>query len=245
MQPRIDPFIYKEAREPFTVMRTEENYIPTYTGLKFWPLNPRVQDICIEDIAHSLSLECRFTGHTYCHYSVADHSLRVSSLAESLVMLQPGPLTLRIEAAREAALWGLLHDASEAYLKDLPSPVKHAPGIGVLYKQYERNLMDAIALRFDLAPHEPSVVKDADRILLATEARDLITLDGDGKEHGRWSQATPLPETIFPLDAQHAEVKFLRRFEKLTAALERERVITPEIHCDIAAWDAMTDCANS
>lgn len=225
MQAKIDPFIQK-APEPFTVMRTETNFIRTYTGLKFWPLNPRGQDICIEDIAHALSLACRFSGHTYCHYSVADHSLRVSKLVEQMVMAQPGPLTLRTEAAREAALWGLLHDGSEAYLCDVPSPIKRAPGIGILYKQYERNLMDIIALRFNLSPHEPSVVKDADRILLATEMRDLMSVDESNLME--WQAQPPCsPDAIFPMDAQRAEMEFINRFEALTAALDHHHMLTP------------------
>lgn len=211
------------AHDPFTVMRTEENFIRTYTGKKFWPLNPRVEDIDIVDIAHALSLVCRFTGHTYCFYSVADHSLRVSKLAEQIVMAQGGPLTIRTEAAREAALWGLMHDASEAYLCDVPSPLKRAPGIGGLYKGFERNLMDMIALRFDLSPHEPSVVKDADRVLLNTEMRDLMGVEVDALPE--WQCGTTCNrDAIFPLDGQHAEVEFLRRFEALTTARNVERM---------------------
>lgn len=212
-------FVYQDSPEPFTVMRTEENFIRTFTGLKFWPLNPIAKDICIEDIAHALSLVCRFTGHTYCFYSVADHSLRVSRLVDQIVMAQPGSLTVRIEAAREAALWGLMHDASEAYLCDVPSPIKRAPGIGMLYKGYERNLMEAIALRFDLSPYEPSVVKDADRILLNTEMRDLMGVHVDALPEWQCGNTCD-HEAIFPLDAQHAEVEFLRRYHALTTAIK-------------------------
>lgn len=68
------------------VMRTQENFIRTFTGRRFWPLDPRIEDIDIQDIAHSLSLVCRWTGHTYCFYSVAEHSLRVSLLAQQLIL---------------------------------------------------------------------------------------------------------------------------------------------------------------
>lgn len=204
------------------VMRTEDTFIRTYTGRKFWPLDPKPEEVAVEDVAHALSLICRFTGHTYCFYSVADHSLRVSHLAEQLALADwrklVGKATGEHSWARKVALWGLLHDASEAYLCDLPSPIKRAPGIGQIYKGFEARLMESIAVHFDLTPHEPALVKDADRILLNTEMRDLMTdcIPYEGYD--------PLPETIYPMDAQHAEVEFMRRFEALTKAIEAERI---------------------
>ena len=204
--------------------RTEDTFIRTYTGAKFWPLNPRADEVAIEDIAHSLSLVCRFTGHTYCFYSVAEHSLRVSKLAEQLILAQnKSRNAVVITSAREVALWGLLHDASEAYLCDVPSPIKRAPGLGQLYKGFERNLMEVIAERFDLMPHEPAVVKDADRILLKTEMRDLMDAKEGFSLDWDYADYLPLPETIFPIDPQQAEVEFIRRFEALTMALKAER----------------------
>lgn len=78
-------------------------WILTSTGRQFWPLQPRADEICIEDIAHHLSMQCRFTGATRFHYSVAQHSVLVSQLAPD----------------GENPLWGLLHDAAEAYLVDV------------------------------------------------------------------------------------------------------------------------------
>jgi hypothetical protein len=196
--------------------RSHDTSIRTFTGRSFWPLDPRPEEVDIEDIAHALSLICRFTGHTYCFYSVADHSLRVSRLAEQMTMAEPGAPALRAKAARQMALWGLLHDASEAYLCDVPSPLKRAPGFGGLYRRHESTLMDAIKARFNLPPHEPAVVKHADRTLLNTEARDLM--DVPVTDLDQWQCGyEPLPEPIFPLDPQRAEAEFLRRFRELTA----------------------------
>jgi hypothetical protein len=81
----------------------------TFTGRQFWPCDPRPEDVCLEDIAHHLALMCRFGGACRVFYSVAEHSVRVAELVWD-----------RTNGDREAALAGLLHDASEAYLVDIP-----------------------------------------------------------------------------------------------------------------------------
>jgi hypothetical protein len=213
----VIPFTFKEAS--VRVPRTENTFIRTYTGRRFWPLDPRADEIFIEDVAHHLANECRFTGATYCHYSVAEHSVRVSKLAEQLILKQNKTRGAAvITSAREVALWGLLHDASEAYLKDLPRPVKYAPGLGEIYRQIEQMITDEVIVCFDLMPHEPHVVKQADDILCATEKRDLMT---NCTYH---PDAVVLPETIYPWDACRAEVEFLRRYEALTMARNAERI---------------------
>jgi hypothetical protein len=86
--------------------------ITTYSGISFDPLNPDPAQVRIYDIAHHLSNTCRFAGATSKFYSVAQHSLLVCAL-------------LPLDAGPWAHLLGLLHDAAEAYLTDLPTPVKH------------------------------------------------------------------------------------------------------------------------
>src|SRR4051794_15527189 len=85
-------------------------WITTFSRRQFWPLDPHSDEIHIEDIAHSLSQQCRFGGHSRSFYSVAQHSCLVSALCKA-----------------NDALWGLLHDASEAYLGDIPRPLKSLP----------------------------------------------------------------------------------------------------------------------
>src|ERR1019366_6268112 len=80
--------------------------IRTYTGILFDFEEPEASPIRIEDIAHALSLLCRFAGHCKEFYSVAEHSVRVS-----------------YACPEEHALWGLMHDASEAYCVDVPRPL--------------------------------------------------------------------------------------------------------------------------
>ena len=85
------------------------DWIQTFTGRAFYVLDPRPEDVDIEDIAHALSMQCRFAGHCREFYSVAQHSVTASWLVPP-----------------EDALWGLLHDAAEAYVVDLPRPIKRA-----------------------------------------------------------------------------------------------------------------------
>lgn len=167
------------------------DWIQTYSGTKFWPLDPRPEEVDILDIAHALSLICRFTGHVRTFYSVADHSLRVSKIL---------PARLR--------LWGLLHDASEAYLSDLSRPVKRSVTIGVPYKAAEKALMSVIAVRFSLQWPEPPEVNNADEVLLMTERRDLLC-----NQVEPWQQKSePLKERIRPLNPMDAEDRFLNEF---------------------------------
>jgi uncharacterized protein len=223
----VIPFVYPEAT--VRVPRSEDTFIRTYTGRRFWPLDPRAEEIFIEDIAHHLANECRFTGATYCHYSVAEHSVRVSKLAEQLILKQNRTRGARvITSAREIALWGLLHDASEAYLKDIASPVKRAPGLGELYRAIEKQLMGEVIARFDLMPHEPAVVKEADNILFATEMRDLMDVVEGTEDQWHCAGFARLPERIYPMDAQRAEVEFLRRFEALNMARNVDRIVKGE-----------------
>jgi len=153
------------------------DWIQTFTGIAFYPLDPRVEDIDILDIAHALSNMCRFTGHTKVFYSVAEHSCRVAEILP-----------------RELKLWGLLHDASEAYLVDLPRPLKRHTSLGSIYRSIEDTLMLTICNKFGLPPQMPKEVSIADDTLLATEARDLL-----GPRPIPWkNEVIPLCGTIHP-----------------------------------------------
>ena len=179
-------------------MERKGDWMQTYTGRQFWPLDPRASEVDIRDIAHSLALQCRFAGHCSTFYSVAEHSYRV---AQYLVgQGQPAG----------SCLIGLLHDASEAYLVDVPRPIKaHLKE----YVAFEDAVMDAIFERFDLrwSVGEYKIVKHADNVLLATEARDLMATPPVPWE----TMPDPLPGVIRPVGWREAEQDFLRMFEWL------------------------------
>ena len=170
-------------------------WIRTYSGGKFYVLDPRAQDIRIKDIAHSLSLICRFTGHVKSFYSVAQHSVEVSTICDPA-----------------DALWGLLHDATEAYIGDLNRPLKHTPEM-VRFRTTEKHIMLTIAEHFGLPAREPDSVKRADSQLVVTEARDLLS--GGTRDWEGFDDVDPLPGRIIPQSPRTAEKIFLARFKEL------------------------------
>lgn len=193
-------------------MTTERlgEWMQTYSGARVFVRAPRKEDIKITDIAHHLSLACRFGGAVTRFYSVAEHAVRVSRIIEEL------------KGTAEEIFWGLNHDDSEAYLGDVVWPLKQAPemhGYRVLEIMWMTAICDALAM-----PHEqPAIVKHADLVMLATEKRDL--LKGDAKEIGREVEAAraelgdwhtdhlmPHPQRITPWSPEDAEHAFLDRY---------------------------------
>jgi len=134
-------------------MERKGDWCQTYLGKKFYPLDPRPEDFYIEDIAHALSNLCRFGGHSSEFYTVAQHSVIISDLCSP-----------------QNALWGLLHDGMEAYLVDIPRPVKRClPD----YIECEQLVMENMAKAFNLPMPMPKEVKNLDTYLLTVE-RDLL-----------------------------------------------------------------------
>ena len=130
------------------------DWMQTYSGKKFWPLDPRADEIDIEDIAHALSMLCRYGGHSHKFYSVAEHCCHIHDALPD-----------------EFKAWGLLNDDSEDYTVDVPRPIKpHLPG----YKEIERRVMQAVCESFGLDDGEPWIVKEYDRRILGDEQRQIM-----------------------------------------------------------------------
>ena len=151
---------------------------------------PEAQDVDIHDIANGLSLLCRFTGQLSEFYSVAQHSVIVSD-----------------HCPRRYALWGLLHDASEAYLGDVNSPLKSVlPEYAVIEKRHTQAICEA----FGLPNKEPKEVWVADKEVYLAEERDLrdrvVTREG----------MTAYRNKIVPCSPGVAKAMFLARFDELT-----------------------------
>jgi hypothetical protein len=132
-------------------------FMRLHSGRKFWVTDPRPEDIFLVDIAHALACQNRFAGHTYAPYSVAQHSVHVSEMCDPA-----------------DAIEGLFHDASEAYVVDIPRPLKCSAGMKG-YKPIEVAVDKAIRQRFDLKLEMPSSVKRADELIVQIEMRDLMS----------------------------------------------------------------------
>lgn len=187
-------------------MKIDGPTIQLRSGRYVEPLNLDPSDVTIEDVAHSLSNQCRFSGHTSSFYSVAQHSVLVAGSCAST------------GCDVETILWALLHDASEAYLVDLPRPIKHAPGIGSFYRKAEVNAMNAVVVAFDLRGFEmPPEVHAADVAVLAAERRDLMP-----KGDETWAvldgvRPYPSVRPIVPWSPESARALFLRQYASLNS----------------------------
>lgn len=144
------------------------DWIQTYTGKQFWPMDPRPGDFDFRDIAHHLSNICRFTGAVDEFYSVAQHSVLVAHRASSLAATRGNDAHVCV-----VSRWALVHDASEAYILDMSRPLKALPEMAP-YRSAEKAIMQALCIRLGLTEEMPWEVKQADMELCYTEARDLL-----------------------------------------------------------------------
>lgn len=179
------------------------DWICLHSGRKFWPLCPHPEHVDIEDIAHALSMKCRFTGHTREFYSVAQHSWFVSTYIEVTGVAPEIRSWLRLAA--------LLHDATEAYLPDVARPVK--PDLRG-FKEVEARVAEAVRQRFGIPLEEwtSPAIHTADMRMLRTEQRDLMPPRHEDE---------PRPEEPFPFAVAsaapaRARDAFLARFRTLT-----------------------------
>lgn len=190
-----ESFMEKQKEEVADCYTAEGDgpWIITYSGIKMHLAKPIEDEILIQDIAHALSQLCRFVGHTRKFYSVAEHSIHVSEACSD-----------------ENALWGLLHDASEAYTNDMSGPMKsYMPE----FKVAEDKIQKTIADRFGLPWPMPQEVKDMDIAMLATEATQLMP------RSEFWvpdlSQEPLNVRVKVPMTSEQAKQKFLERATKL------------------------------
>jgi len=176
------------------------DYIQTFTGRAFYPLDPRIEDVDIRDIAHALSNLCRFNGHSKRFYSVAEHS---SNMARTL---------RRRGASLEDQRLALLHDAAEAYLLDIPRPLKRL-SIMAPYIEAELRIEATIAAALGLRTIAKSpLVEEYDTRILVDEAEALMRVDiiPWHLQHGKG-----LGVTIWALNAIQAEQQWITDAKKL------------------------------
>lgn len=173
-------------------------FMHTWSGQKFFPLDPRPDEINIGDIAHALANQCRFNGHTTKFYSVAEHVWHCSYLVPP-----------------EFALEALLHDAAEAYVGDIIRPLKLIPDIKAVYGPIEEAVERAVAERFDLVYPWPEWVKKADEMMVTAEMDQIIKSEHKGHLH---DSSVIAKREVLCLGPFLAEQTFLDRFWELNGA---------------------------
>lgn len=173
--------------------------LQTYTGRLVHPMRLTVDDVDIADIAHALSMLCRFGGHAKQFYSVAQHSVLASRLVPEA-----------------DALWALLHDASEAYLVDVPTPLKRLAAMSG-YRAVEAQVQLTVCHAFGL-PHEmPETVHAVDGALVLAEAAVLLAAGAGPDFDEIRRRVEPATARIVPVPPDVAERAFLKRFAQLKA----------------------------
>jgi 5'-deoxynucleotidase YfbR-like HD superfamily hydrolase len=176
-------------------------YLQTVSGRRVNPFDPDPSQLDAGDIARALGNVCRFGGHARTFYSVAQHSVIVSELVEQ----RGGDV--------EDAFAALMHDATEAYLGDMPHPIKHRSPLGAAFKAAEEHLERAISERFRIKPDVPEI-KRVDRALLATERR---TFSGENWHWPELDGVDPLDLEITAWSPDEAARAFAARFAELDA----------------------------
>jgi hypothetical protein len=175
-------------------------WFDTHSRIRFYPLQPKPEEILIEDIAHALARLCRWGGHSDGFYSVAQHSCFVAQLLETHFFTP------------EVCFAGLMHDAAEAYFIDLPRPLKRQRGFVENYAIAEEALLEMICEKFGVIYPLPLNVKACDDDLLHYEACHLFN------PPLTWARNVPLQLPIMlPWTPAEAEYAFLRRFVELKA----------------------------
>lgn len=203
------------ARAPFP-----DDAILTWSGNLVRPFALDPGRLTIVDVAAGLSRIARFGGHCQPWYSVAEHSLLVSEL------MRPH--------GRVGMLLGLLHDAAEAYIGDVPTPLKRhlwvctdpgGPARAWAFEAAERHLLGRI-LEAVVSPVD-IVRMDTDVLVAAVRAADLVALATERRDLMPRGEAWPVLEGVAPaarlegspLLVEEAQVAFLQRFELLTFGL--------------------------
>lgn len=165
------------------------DWIQTYTGKRFYILDPRTEDVCIEDIAHSLSLQCRYLGHAKFHYSIAQHCVLLVAAA------------WRRGYSAEECFRLLMHDAGEAYYGDWPRPIKNSiPGIQEAMDAVDKVIQE----KYNIPPDE-DWLKTLDSNIVVDEKKALMAEKNGWVYIGK----EPFGADIKKMEPEQAEVMFL------------------------------------
>lgn len=177
------------------VTNRKGDWMQTASGKQYWPLDPRAEEVDPVDIAHHLSLLCRYCGASSRHYSVAEHTLGVLRVGQLEAERRLTGIS-RFGIAVSIAL--LLHDAAEAYCHDLIRPIKRCvEGYSDIEAANHQAILNRFHWRtFDLSCHD-DLVKQADNAMLLAEQSMLMR---------------PAPANWAPVDVPEAMIEDAKRY---------------------------------
>lgn len=180
------------------------DWIQTFSGREFYPMDPRPEDIDIIDIAHQLAMTCRYGGAVKRFYSVAEHSVLLACYVERM---KP--------ERKDLALQALLHDAAEAYICDIPRPLKRSVQMAG-YVEAEMAIEEAIEAAFNLpypGKGPDPWLHDIDTRIMIDEASVLLNHVTNEWHH---KLGEPLGVDVIGLSPEKARGDFLVCFDRLT-----------------------------
>ena len=187
-------------------IRSEGGWIQTYTGRRFWPIDPCPSDVDISGIAHALALNNRFGGHTLFPYSVAQHCVLMARYAE------------KSGCDADVCLHVLMHDTAEAYLPDVTRPVKKSlAGLAEIEECVLAAIYHRYKIRYPVPQWVQDIVKEIDLRILVDERNSLMP----GRAH-KWcstENVSPLGVSVRCTTWQDADSQFLEMFARLTHQL--------------------------
>lgn len=188
--------IYVEGLPPAP---REGLWMQTFDGIAYYPGDPRAEDVTISDISHALGNTCRFGGHCEQFYSVAEHSVLVSEWLEAK------------GESLDVQFQGLMHDASEAYVVDVPRPLKRQLSN---YAEIEQKNWVVICEKFGIDVNMAEAVHVADNEVLMAEKGQLLK----NPPH-TWSLPfTPADVKVYGMEPRSATRRFMERFYQLSTA---------------------------
>ena len=177
----------------------------THSGINIPILDFNINHVKFEDIAHGLSNLCRYGGQCSKFYSVAEHCILVSLMIE---LLSP------IKDLRKT---GLLHDASETYLVDLPTPVKIlCPGYQIIEEKFENTIFEAFGLKYGF---RNPIIKECDRRMYLIERSVLLP----GYAHR--NEDTDFHQTVAKSFNDQLKIRFLSPEDAKRAFIDRAKEI--------------------
>lgn len=202
----MGPFVIKDLIREISKKRESDNYVTLISGALFDPFRPNPKLIDIQDIAWSLSMQCRYNGHVKRYYSVAEHSIYVVSLVK-----QMNP-----DISYRKQLQALMHDSTETYLGDMVKPVKI---MFSLFNRVEDKLWVNICMKFDMDVEWSKELKYCDAQAAVSEMETLTSR----KASHTWTEGiTPSQAPLPHLTQEEAYSEFIKLYNYLAEQAEYE-----------------------